>query len=131
MTDVYSAFQGCDWLRRHGVASLQVHPTSAGYRVIAQALKAVIRPSGAAAPWLQWWCSGVCVKATRPPTAARRARPPGALHGAGERQHWNPVLKALHDRLEAAGKLPKVMTMAVMLESTIFNPMVRNSINAC
>jgi hypothetical protein len=33
MADVYSAFQAamaCCWSRRHGTASLQVHPTSAG-----------------------------------------------------------------------------------------------------
>src|SRR5260221_1797831 len=28
--------------------------------------------------------------------------------------NWNPVLKAFHDRLTAAGKLPKVVIVAVM-----------------
>jgi hypothetical protein len=62
MAEVCSAFQGRNGLLPTSCpGSLQVHPTSAGYRVIAQGLKAVIPPSGAAAPWLQWWCSGICV----------------------------------------------------------------------
>jgi hypothetical protein len=39
------------------------------------------------------------------------------------------VLKAFQDRLEAAGKLPKVVTLALMLKMiTIFNPMVRDDL---
>jgi lysophospholipase L1-like esterase len=47
VADVYSAFQGRDGLllvERHGADPLEVHPTNAGYRVIAQAFEAVISP---------------------------------------------------------------------------------------
>jgi hypothetical protein len=35
--------------------------------------------------------------------------------------NWNPVLKAFHDRLTAAGKLPKVVIVAVMRNSARSN----------
>ena len=34
--------------------------------------------------------------------------------GAMSASNWNPVLKAFHDRLKAAGKLPKVVIVAIM-----------------
>jgi transposase len=41
--------------------------------------------------------------------------------------NWNPVLKAFHNRLKAAGKLPKVTIVAVMRKMiTILNAMVRD-----
>jgi lysophospholipase L1-like esterase len=46
VADVYSAFHGRDGLlliERPGAAEFEVHPTNAGYRVMAQAFKAVIR----------------------------------------------------------------------------------------
>jgi lysophospholipase L1-like esterase len=46
VADVYSAFHGRHGLlliERHGAAPDEVHPTNAGYRVIAQAFEAVIR----------------------------------------------------------------------------------------
>jgi transposase len=43
--------------------------------------------------------------------------------------NWNPVLKAFHDRLEAAGKLPKVVIVAVMRKMiTMLNAMVRDDV---
>ena len=43
--------------------------------------------------------------------------------------NWNPVLKAFHDRLTAAGKLPKVVIVAVMRKMiTTLNAMVRDDI---
>lgn len=45
VADVYSAFQGREGLlliERHGAAPDQVHPTNAGYRVMAEAFKSVI-----------------------------------------------------------------------------------------
>ena len=43
--------------------------------------------------------------------------------------NWNPVLKAFHDRLKAAGKLPKVTIVAVMRKMiTILNAMVRDDV---
>src|SRR5215510_8863344 len=43
--------------------------------------------------------------------------------------NWNPVLKAFHDRLAAAGKLPKVMIVAVMRKMiTTLNAMVRDNV---
>jgi len=43
--------------------------------------------------------------------------------------NWNPVLKGFHDRLEAAGKLPKVTIVAVMRKMiTMLNAMVRDDI---
>jgi lysophospholipase L1-like esterase len=46
VADVYSAFHGRDGLlliERPGAATYEVHPTNAGYRVMAQAFEAVIR----------------------------------------------------------------------------------------
>jgi lysophospholipase L1-like esterase len=46
VADVYSAFHGRDGLlliERPGAAAYEVHPTNAGYRVMAQAFEAVIR----------------------------------------------------------------------------------------
>lgn len=46
VADVYSAFHGRDGLlliERAGAAPDEVHPTNAGYRVMAQAFEAVIR----------------------------------------------------------------------------------------
>jgi len=43
--------------------------------------------------------------------------------------NWNPVLKVFHDRLEAAGKLPKVVIVAVMRKMmTMLNAMVRDGV---
>src|SRR5215831_18209029 len=43
--------------------------------------------------------------------------------------NWNPVLKAFHDRLAAAGKLPKVVIVAVMRKMfTMLNAMVRDDL---
>ena len=43
--------------------------------------------------------------------------------------NWNPALKAFHDRLKAAGKLPKVVIVAVMRKTiTILNAMVRDDV---
>jgi len=43
--------------------------------------------------------------------------------------NWNPVLKAFHDRLRAAGKLPKVAIVAVMRKMiTTLNAMVRDDV---
>ena len=56
-----------------------------------------------------------------------RARPPRALHGRAERYNWNPALKAFHDRLEATGKKPKVVIVAVMRKMiTTLNAMLRD-----
>ena len=39
--------------------------------------------------------------------------------------NWNPVFKAFHDRLKAAGKLPKVVIVAIMRKMiTALNAMV-------
>jgi transposase len=41
--------------------------------------------------------------------------------------NWNPVLKTFHNRLAAAGKLPKVTIVAVMRKMiTMLNAMVRD-----
>jgi transposase len=41
--------------------------------------------------------------------------------------NWNPELKAFHDRLEATGKKPKVVIVAVMRKMiTMLNAMLRN-----
>jgi transposase len=41
--------------------------------------------------------------------------------------NWNPVLKVFHDHLKAAGKLPKVVIVAVMRKMiTTLNAMVRD-----
>jgi len=43
--------------------------------------------------------------------------------------NWNPALKAFHDRLEATGKKPKVVIVAVMRKMlTTLNAMVRDDI---
>jgi transposase len=43
--------------------------------------------------------------------------------------NWNPGLKAFHDRLEAAGKKPKVTIVAVMRKMiTTLNAMVRDDV---
>src|SRR6201987_1717835 len=43
--------------------------------------------------------------------------------------NWNPVLKLFHDRLKCAGKLPKVVIVAVMRKMiTTLNAMVRDDI---
>jgi transposase len=43
--------------------------------------------------------------------------------------NWNPVLKAFRDRLAAAGKLPKVVIVAVMRKMIIMlNAMVRDDV---
>ena len=43
--------------------------------------------------------------------------------------NWNPVLKRFHDRLKAAGKLPKVIIVAVMRKMiTMLNAMVRDGV---
>ena len=43
--------------------------------------------------------------------------------------NWNPVLKAFHNRLKAAGKLPKVVIVAVMRKMiTMLNAMVRGDV---
>jgi transposase len=43
--------------------------------------------------------------------------------------NWNPVLKLFHDRLKGAGKLPKVVIVAVMRKMiTTLNAMVRDDI---
>ena len=43
--------------------------------------------------------------------------------------NWNPVLKAFHDRLAAAGKLPKVVIVAVTRKMiTTLNAMLRDDI---
>ena len=43
--------------------------------------------------------------------------------------NWNPTLKAFHDRLKAAGKLPKVAIVAVMRKMiTTLNAMVRDDV---
>jgi transposase len=41
--------------------------------------------------------------------------------------NWNPVLRAFHDRLKVAGKLPKVAIVAVMRKMiTTLNAMLRD-----
>jgi transposase len=43
--------------------------------------------------------------------------------------NWNPALKLFHDRLKGAGKLPKVVIVAVMRKIiTTLNAMVRDDI---
>ncbi len=43
--------------------------------------------------------------------------------------NWNPTLKLFHDRLKAAGKLPKVVIVAVMRKMiTTLNAMVRDDV---
>jgi transposase len=43
--------------------------------------------------------------------------------------NWNPALKAFHDRLAAAGKLPKVVIVAVMRKMiTTLNAMLRDDV---
>jgi len=43
--------------------------------------------------------------------------------------NWNPAFKTFHDRLKAAGKLPKVTIVAVMRKMiTILNAMVRDDV---
>jgi transposase len=43
--------------------------------------------------------------------------------------NWNPVFKAFHDRLRAAGKLPKIVIVAVMRKmTTTLNGMVRDDV---
>src|SRR5215216_3617248 len=43
--------------------------------------------------------------------------------------NWNPVLKAFHDRLAAAGKMPKVVLVAVMRKMVVMlNAMVRDDV---
>jgi transposase len=43
--------------------------------------------------------------------------------------NWNPRLKAFHDRLQAAGKNPKVVIVAVMRKMvTTLNAMVRDDV---
>jgi transposase len=43
--------------------------------------------------------------------------------------NWNPVLKTFHNRLKAAGKLPKVAIVAVMRKMiTMLNAMVRDDV---
>ena len=43
--------------------------------------------------------------------------------------NWNPAFKAFHDRLKAAGKLPKVAIVAVMRKMiTTLNAMVRDAV---
>jgi transposase len=43
--------------------------------------------------------------------------------------NWNPVLKTFHDRLKAAGKLPKVAIVAVMRKMiTLLNAMLRDDV---
>src|SRR5262249_6761803 len=43
--------------------------------------------------------------------------------------NWNPALKLFHDRLKGAGKLPKVVIVAVMRKMiTTLNAMVRDDI---
>jgi transposase len=43
--------------------------------------------------------------------------------------NWNPALKLFHDRLKAAGKLPKVVIVAVMRKMiTTLNAMVRDDV---
>ena len=43
--------------------------------------------------------------------------------------NWNPVLKAFHDRLAAAGKMPKVVLMAVMRKMVVMlNAMIRDDV---
>ena len=43
--------------------------------------------------------------------------------------NWNPVLKQFHDRLKAAGKLPKVVVVAVMRKMiTMLNAMARDDV---
>jgi transposase len=43
--------------------------------------------------------------------------------------NWNPVLKVFHDRLKAAGKLPKVAIVAVIRKMiTTLNAMVRDDV---
>jgi transposase len=43
--------------------------------------------------------------------------------------NWNPVLKVFHDRLTAAGKVPKVVIVAVMRKMlTMLNAMVRDDV---
>jgi hypothetical protein len=43
--------------------------------------------------------------------------------------NWNPVLKAFHDRLAAAGKSPKVVIVAVMRKMiTTLNAMIRDDV---
>jgi transposase len=49
--------------------------------------------------------------------------------GAMSASNWNPVLKAFHDRLKAAGKLPKVVIVAVIFKMiTALNAMVRDDV---
>jgi transposase len=43
--------------------------------------------------------------------------------------NWNPAFKTFHDRLKAAGKLPKVAIVAVMRKMiTTLNAMVRDDV---
>ena len=43
--------------------------------------------------------------------------------------HWNPLLKTFHNRLKAAGKVPKVVIVAVMRKMiTMLNAMVRDDV---
>jgi transposase len=43
--------------------------------------------------------------------------------------NWNPALKLFHDRLKGAGKLPKVVIVAVMRKMiTTLNAMVRDDV---
>lgn len=49
--------------------------------------------------------------------------------GAMSACNWNPALKAFHDRLEATGKKPKVVIVAVMRKMlTTLNAMVRDDV---
>ena len=49
--------------------------------------------------------------------------------GAMSASNWNPVLKGFHDRLKAAGKLPKVVIVAIMRKMiTALNAMVRDDV---
>jgi transposase len=49
--------------------------------------------------------------------------------GAMSACNWNPTLKAFHDRLEATGKKPKVVIVAVMRKMlTTLNAMVRDDV---
>jgi transposase len=43
--------------------------------------------------------------------------------------NWNPLLKAFHDRLKAAGKKPKIVIVAVMRKMiTMLNAMIRDDV---
>ena len=49
--------------------------------------------------------------------------------GALSASNWNPPLRAFHDRLKAAGKLPKIVIVAVMRKMiTALNAMVRDDV---